>query len=345
MKSVKFLVAIFCFAIIIQSCDDLIPTTRMSAEVKTGDVSLIHFNDAQILGNVLSSLKDIEVLVEYGKTRDQLSQSQRFALREAKEMNRYENGSTVIWYDYECVIDLSNLEDGSEYFYRLVAVKGGQRIEGETKCFTTFFKGPINLDLESGNLWAAVNVGADYPTDFGNFYAWGETKEPFEKNRYDWSSYLWCNGSRDNLLKYCLNARNGDNGFFDGKTELEDSDDVAKKKLGEKWQTPSIADFTELIKTCVWEEYKVNGVWGILFSSKKDQTNPKKKMFMPYAGYQDGSRQEGIGYRGYYWTRNLEESLYSGSSAYAANLRLNDSPSIGRGERCLGESIRPVWKK
>lgn len=36
--------------------------------------------------------------------------------------------------------------------------------------------GYVDLGLPSGLKWATCNVGATTPSDYGNYYAWGETK-------------------------------------------------------------------------------------------------------------------------------------------------------------------------
>ena len=34
----------------------------------------------------------------------------------------------------------------------------------------------VDLGLPSGTLWATCNVGANAPEEYGNYFAWGETK-------------------------------------------------------------------------------------------------------------------------------------------------------------------------
>ena len=34
----------------------------------------------------------------------------------------------------------------------------------------------VNLELPSGTLWATMNVGANSETDYGLYFAWGETQ-------------------------------------------------------------------------------------------------------------------------------------------------------------------------
>ena len=101
----------------------------------------------------------------------------------------------------------------------------------------------VDLGLPSGTLWATRNVGATYPDDYGDYFAWGET-EP--KNNYDWNSYKWCNGSYTTLTKYCLNINYG---VHDGLTELKLEDDAAYVNWGSSWRMPTHEQQQELTKS------------------------------------------------------------------------------------------------
>ena len=84
----------------------------------------------------------------------------------------------------------------------------------------------VDLGLPSGTMWATCNIGANYPEDYGDYYAWGETET---KSNYDWSTYKWCKGSEDTLTKYCTD---NDYGTVDNKTVLDPEDDAAHVKWG-----------------------------------------------------------------------------------------------------------------
>ena len=88
----------------------------------------------------------------------------------------------------------------------------------------------VDLGLPSGTLWATCNIGASSPEDYGYYFAWGET-EPYDENggktTFNWSTYKWCNGDYNKITKYCDNSSYGNNGFTDGKTELDPDDDAA----------------------------------------------------------------------------------------------------------------------
>ena len=96
----------------------------------------------------------------------------------------------------------------------------------------------IDLGLPSGTKWACSNVDDDAtkqsPTNYGSYYAWGETKE---KKVYDWSTYIHCDGT----LETCH-----DIGSDIGGTQY----DVAHVKWGGNWQMPTRKQIEELIEKC-----------------------------------------------------------------------------------------------
>lgn len=184
----------------------------------------------------------------------------------------------------------------------------------------------VNLGLTSGTLWATSNVGASKPEEYGDYFAWGETKP---KERYDWTTYKWNGGENYNdFTKYCA---------VDGKTELDEADDAASANWGPNWRIPTKNQWVELKAECTWKWTSMNGVNGYLVTSKKNDNY----IFLPAAGCLQGTGHPyyGIlGKHGNYWTRNLDY----GDSKYAL-YRLFFSESVtwdsGRGVGC---SVRPV---
>lgn len=115
------------------------------------------------------------------------------------------------------------------------------------------------VDLGLSVKWATCNVGATTPTDFGGYYAWGETEE---KEIYTGQTYSDPNPDGDAM-------------DISG-TEY----DVAHVKWGGEWRMPTHDEFVELITTCTWEwttigdtsGYKVTGING-------------NYIFLPASGY------------------------------------------------------------
>ncbi len=102
------------------------------------------------------------------------------------------------------------------------------------------------VDLGLSVKWATCNVGATYPSDCGDYYAWGETTT---KTTYSWSNYKWCNGSETTLTKYCTNKNYG---TVDGKTVLDPEDDAASVNMGGSWRIPTVEEWKELRDNCMW---------------------------------------------------------------------------------------------
>ena len=186
----------------------------------------------------------------------------------------------------------------------------------------------VDLGLPSGLKWATCNVGASAPEGYGGYYAWGETEE---KSKYSWSTYKWCNGIDDTLTKYCTDSFFG---TVDNKTVLDPEDDVAHVKWGGTWRMPTIEEQKELLNncTCTWTtQNEVNGY---------KVTGPNgNSIFLPAAGFRDGTGTYDRGRYGFYWS----SSLTSHYSPYACCLdfdRVNYSSDTYN--RAGYGSVRPV---
>ena len=188
----------------------------------------------------------------------------------------------------------------------------------------------VDLGLPSGLKWATCNVGATTPEEYGGYYAWGETEE---KENYSWETYKWCNGSENTMTKYCIDSYYG---TVDKKTVLEPEDDVAHVKWGGNWRMPTRVEQRELLNSCTWKWTTLNGVNGY------NVTGPNgNSIFLPAAGYRDGTDVNFRGYYGNYWS----SSLYNDYGNHACDLYVLDySYHWGISYRYYGQSVRPVLK-
>jgi hypothetical protein len=195
----------------------------------------------------------------------------------------------------------------------------------------------VDLGLPSGTLWATMNVGANTPEEYGDYFAWGETTP---KDVYDWSTYKWCMGSFNTLTKYCDNSDYGYNGFTDGKTELDPEDDAATANWGPEWRMPSKYQIQELLDNCTTEWTTLNGVAGRLFTSNINGVS----LFMPNAGYRWDSELEYAGSGGNYWSHTLYGSDLNGLfGAYDLWFYSGDWSNFWyNGNRYCGQSVRAV---
>lgn len=191
------------------------------------------------------------------------------------------------------------------------------------------------VDLGLSVYWAKSNLSENglcaNPEDYGDYYAWGETAP---KDNYNWTTYIWCNGSLNTLTKYCIEDAYG---TVDGKTELESSDDVAREHLGASWRIPADMEWTELRENCTWTWGKLNGIDGQLATSKINGCS----LFFPAAGRRVNTSFRDVGNFGYYWSSTLDS--YS-PNAWNVNLYKGDVFRYNY-YRTDGMTIRPVFSK
>lgn len=180
----------------------------------------------------------------------------------------------------------------------------------------------IDLGLPSGLLWAASNVGASTPEEYGKLFAWGETTT---KENYVWSTYRWCDGTDRWMTKYCIQSEYG---IPDKKTVLDSTDDAAIQSMGVLWRMPTHEEMQELIDTCRWEMVMHKNVVGYEVTGLNGNV-----LFLPMIQVED------VGPYASYWTSTLYENGMN--QAYCLEI---DSTRIHQqyGFRCDGQPIRAV---
>ncbi len=190
----------------------------------------------------------------------------------------------------------------------------------------------IDLGLPSGTKWSCCNLGANIPTEGGDFYAWGETatKSYFAKYNYKWYS----GGDEHNITKYCGNSSFG---TVDNRTELEPEDDAAYVNWGPEWRTPALRQLYELKNNCTAKWTSVNGTGGFLFKS----TTNGKAIFLPAAGYPKNGVQD-VGSEGFYWTRRYDYDVRP-DLGYMFRIHSGGGLSGYYYDRYLGASVRAVY--
>lgn len=182
------------------------------------------------------------------------------------------------------------------------------------------------VDLGLSVKWATCNVGASSPSEYGGYYAWGETEK---KTDYSKQTYKWRKGAAD--AKYCIDSKDG---TVDNKTTLEPEDDVARVKWGSGWRMPTSSEIAELIEGCTWNWTTQNGVNGYKVTGSNGNS-----IFLPAAGYRIGSEVGNRGSIGIYWSGTLSESY----RYYAYHLYFNRGSWFWDDNyRYDGNTVRPV---
>ena len=150
------------------------------------------------------------------------------------------------------------------------------------------------VDLGLSVKWANMNVGAKKATDFGTYFAWGETQP---KKYYSWNTYAWSKGDTQFLTKYSTTDR---------RTQLAPADDAARANLGDEWRMPTVSEYEELVNpdNCTWVWTTQNGVNGYKVTSKKTGNS----IFLPITGCRYFADKQFGGINGLYWTSTLYTS-------------------------------------
>ena len=185
-------------------------------------------------------------------------------------------------------------------------------------------------------MWSTKNIGATNGNTaeswYGNYYAWGEIET---KEIYDWDNYKY--STNDDLTKYCNDSTYGNNGFTDDLTQLVPEDDVATV-INSAWRMPTKEDFDELLAgtTNSWvTDYKgISSLNGRLFTG-----NNGNSLFIPAAGYCNGSGIYDVGSSCFLWSSSLSlDAPYR-----ACDLSFNsDDIYMSYGNRYYGLSVRPI---
>lgn len=232
--------------------------------------------------------------------------------------------------------ELAGAKDAMKIYFRIVAHSPEYK---QVHIITDFFplvwrateEAPemIDMGLPSGTLWAKWNLGAKINTDFGNYYAWGETDT---KDAFSWGNYKYSNnGQQNSLTKYNTKSYYGK---VDNKTQLDATDDRMKAKCGYYYAIPTRAEWQELLDNCSYG-YRD----GAITLSGPHGEGP---ILLPYAGYRSGMNLYDDKTDGYYWSSTLDRN--SPDDAWFVHF------APGKHEfnsyyRSQGRCIRPVMRK
>jgi hypothetical protein len=171
------------------------------------------------------------------------------------------------------------------------------------------------VDLGLSVKWASCNVGATSPEAYGDYLAWGEISP---KNSY----------TKDNSLTY---------GKIIDDISGNPQYDAATANWGGSWRMPTKAELEALLNDCTWTWTSLNGVNGM------EVTGPNgNSIFLPAAGYRDGSSYHNVGSGGDYWSSTPNDD--GGLSAYGLYFHNYNGGGLGWSwnGRHYGRFVRPV---
>ncbi|MCQ2233188.1 MAG: fibrobacter succinogenes major paralogous domain-containing protein [Paludibacteraceae bacterium] len=179
------------------------------------------------------------------------------------------------------------------------------------------------VDLGLSVKWAACNLGATKPEDYGNYYAWGETKPK--------ATYTTDNSKWDDVAYDVLKSK----GVINSRGNLMSKYDAATANWGAGWRMPTLDEIKELENRCRWSWTTMNGVKGYKVTGPSG-----KSIFLPAAGYHYGygSVSHSVGSHGFYWSSTALDD-----SGYACGLYFySDGYDWYGNTRGHGHSVRPV---
>ena len=227
------------------------------------------------------------------------------------------------------IVNLSSLKENTTYYVRAYATNAKGTSYGDVKSFKTEkqsftpSKDVKAVDLGLSVKWANMNIGATTPEGRGAYFAWGETSP---KSSYDYSTYFDTKDGGKTFIKYPS----------DGGKYLDLADDAAHVNWGGNWRMPTKAEQEEMRVDCTWTWTTQNGVEGYLVKSKKNSNS----IFLPAAGYRDGSSLNGVGSHGIYWTSSRQ--ALGAWNLYFYLDRYGDHVSSQLLPRYHGIPVRPV---
>ena len=210
--------------------------------------------------------------------------------------------------------------------------QGPKKSPGATGEPTT---GSINghewVDLGLSVKWATCNLGASFPCDEGDYFAWGETKPKTEYKLLN--SYSPKAGVLSDKVTLKLDGELGEVEIKRGRLAL--SGDAARANLGGSWRMPTLEEIIELCGMCIWTWTTLGGKKGYKVTSKINGNS----IFLPAAGYRIGKRLVDRGSFGLYWSMHCERSHCAWSLIFLSD---KEGGYHSGNTPYYGFSIRPV---
>ena len=219
-------------------------------------------------------------------------------------------------------------------------------IEDSNDKFEVIEDGMVQL-WEGGPYWAAKNIGAEKPEDYGYYFWWGDTVG-YKREGGSWvasdgsMSSIWFRYNNTTIKTYDKSISDMEReGWIENKNGtyvLTSKHDAAQAHWGGAWRMPTEGELCGLVEKCDWTWTTRNGKNGYVVSGRGDYAS--KSIFLPAAGEGYMFSQDNAGSFGYYWS---SESNADSSNAYRLHFGSNSGAhQTHLGLRYHGQSVRPV---
>ena len=301
--------------------------------VSTGEVSSITSSSITVYGAIEDLGKTYSSVTQYGHVYSEVNPNPTIS------DYKYNHGSSNQTMSYSS--DLVNLKPNTRYYVRAYAenpkgIAYGTSVSVTTK--TVDGKDPWEptapdengaVDLGLSVKWAAYNVGATKPEEYGDYYSWGEV---VTKNDYTESKYKFTYIDSYGCVEYSLP---------EGLSDISGTKyDAATANWGKEWRMPTKLELMELEdqSTAVWTSY--NGIDGMRIIGPNGNS-----IFLPSGGYRSEYGGKGKGGSGKYWTSTTDNG-WSNKGAFiyswGRDALGNKSVGISAEIKYLGMPIRAV---
>ena len=177
----------------------------------------------------------------------------------------------------------------------------------------------VDLGLPSGTKWAKANLGGTNPQDLGQYFSWGNVTGHAKDSGYDFSQTTYNGTTGAGLM---------------GGISTSSSYDAARSIKGYPWRIPTYEDFLELISYCRAQWTTLSGQAGMRFTSNINGNS----IFLPAAGFYNGTTLRGLGTNGYYWAA----TLINATNAYSLNFHSTSADMYNNFARYYGLPLRAV---
>lgn len=197
------------------------------------------------------------------------------------------------------------------------------------------------VDLGLSVKWAKCNLGATKETEFGDYLAWGELTPYYEPGQGEYSipAPQWKSGKEAGYSQNCYKFSDDEvmTKYTKSGEILELEDDAAHAKYGGHVRMPTYKEWKELYSNCKMEYMTYDGIKGISFCSDIN----KERIFIPEAGFREGTRYQNYPYILNYWSSTLANASYlSGLSIQIKDYQWETFFTYNK--RWYGMPIRPV---